>query len=32
MSTTADVNNNNFEHDLNCVEMVGVGDTESLTK
>ena len=32
LAANGDVNYNDFDHDKNCVEMVGVGDTESMTK
>ena len=32
MSILATVTDNNFEHDMNCIEMVVVGDIENLTK
>lgn len=32
MSETATSTENNFDHDMNCIELVGIGDVESLTK
>ena len=32
MSDTSNNIDNNFEHDPNCTEMVGVGDIDSMTK
>ena len=32
MSNTSNNVNNNFEHNSNCTEMVGVDDIESMTK